>query len=159
MEQLSGRNSQPDTNGDPGAAREVSLVRGGPFYRAQEAIHLLTPERWNLGRRIALAIGVGWVPLILITLFSKPHTIGNLLTDYSVNVRMLIAVPVLLAGQILMENLFRTIVRHISEADLLSSPEQAKMDFTIARLVRLRDSFAAEVIIVAIAYLSLATVF
>jgi hypothetical protein len=69
---------------------------------------------------------------------------------------MLIAVPVFLAGQILMENVFRTIIHHIREAELLSSPEQTKMDLTISSLVRLRDSFVAEVVIVVLAYLSFA---
>src|SRR5271170_4284886 len=87
----------------PDLTQEVSLVRGGPFYRVQEAIRLLTPERWNLGRRILLAIGIGWVPLVLLTLLFKLDTIGDLLRDYTVNFRMLIAVPILLAGQLVME--------------------------------------------------------
>jgi hypothetical protein len=32
---------------------DVSLFRGGPFYRAQAFIHLIEPGRWNLGRRVA----------------------------------------------------------------------------------------------------------
>jgi len=146
------------TSGNPGATREVSLVRGGPFYRVQEAIHLLTPQRWNLGPRILIAIGVGWVPLVLLTLLSKPDTIMNLLKDYAVNVRMLVAVPVLLLGQIMMENVFRMIIHHLRETDLLASPEQAKMDRTIARLVRLRDSILAEAIVVVVAYISLGSI-
>lgn len=145
--------------GDPRIAEEVSLVRGGPFYRVQEISHLVTGKRWNLGRRVALAIGLSWLPLVVITLLSKPQTIGGLLTDYAVNVRMVIAVPVLLAGQILMESTFAAIVRHIREAELLSSSEQVKMDLTIGKLIRLRDSVVAEVIVVVIAYLHLATVF
>ncbi len=157
MELRSERTPQQKASGDTGIAPEISLVRGGPFYRAQEALRLLTLERWNLGMRIAVAIGVGWVPLVVLTLLLKPHTIGDLLTDYVVNVRMLIAVPALLAGQILMENVFRMILRHIREAELLSSSDQAKMDLTILSLVRLRDSFVAEVVIVVIAYLHFAT--
>ncbi len=134
------------------------MVRGGPFYRAQEAIHLLSPDRWNLGRRIAIAIAVSWMPLVLITLLTKPDTIGDLLKDYTVNVRMLIAVPVLLAGQIVMENVLRMIVRHIREAELLPSSEQVKMDRTISGLLRLRDSFVAEAIIVVIAYGNVAAI-
>src|SRR5258708_35596432 len=116
MEQESERTAQQKASGDTGIAGEISLVRGGPFYRAQEAIRLLTPERWNLGRRIVAGIGVGWVPLVVLTLLLKPHAIGDLLTDYVVNVRMLIAVPPLLAGQVLMESAFRMILRHLLEA-------------------------------------------
>ena len=143
-------------SGNPQLSREVSFVRGGPFYRIQEAIRLLTPEHWNLGRRILLAIAIGWVPVVLLTLFSKPDTIGGLLRDYTVNVRMLIAVPILLLGQVVMDNVFRTIIHHLGEAELLPSPEQVKMDRTIGRLIRFRDSFVAEALIVVIAYLSVA---
>jgi hypothetical protein len=145
--------SQANAGRDSGIAREVSLVRGGPFYRAQEATRLLTPQRWNLGRRIAFSIGLTWVPLVLITLLSKPYAIGGLLKDYTINVRLLIAVPVLLVGQVVMENAFRTIVRHIREAELLSGQEEAKMDLTISSLIHLRDSVVPEIVILIAAYL------
>jgi hypothetical protein len=156
MEKLSVAIPQRDAQGNVEAVGEASLVRGGPFYRAQEAMHLLTAERWNLGRRVLLAICVGWVPLVLLTLFFKPDTIGALLKDYTVNFRMLIAVPVLLAGQVIMDNVLRMITGHIRDAELLPSSEEAKMDRTISGLIRLRGSFIAEAVIVIIAYANVA---
>jgi hypothetical protein len=158
MAKLSVATPEPSRSGDPHFSRDVSLVRGGPFYRIQEAIRLLTPERWNPGRRILLAIGIGWVPLVLLTLLFKIDTISDLMRDYTVNVRMLIAVPLLLLGQGVMENVFRMIIHHLREVELLPSPEQAKVDRTIGRLIRLRDSFAAEAIIVIIAYGNVAAI-
>jgi hypothetical protein len=35
---------------------QVSLIRGGPSYRLQEAFRLIGPNKWNLGRRITLAV-------------------------------------------------------------------------------------------------------
>jgi hypothetical protein len=130
--------------------RKISLVRGGPFYRAQEAIRLLDANRWNLGRRITLAIIVCWVPLVLITLLLNRHATKGLLSDYPVNVRMLIAIPILLGGQILMENVFRKIVRHIGEAGLLTPSDTGRLDRTLVTLIRLRDSAIPEAIIVLI---------
>src|SRR5271163_1255217 len=126
----------------------ISLVRGGPFYRAQEAIRLLDANRWNLGRRITIAIVVCWVPLVLITLLLNPHAAKGLLSDYPINVRMLIAIPILLGGQILMENVFRKIVLHIGEAGLLTSPDAERLDRTLVTLIRLRDSAIPEAVIV-----------
>src|SRR5271166_6773109 len=74
-----------------GAVGEVSLVRGGPFYRAQEAARLIQSDRWNLGRRVIFAIAIGWLPLVLITLLFNPRAVVGLLTDYTVNARMLLA--------------------------------------------------------------------
>jgi hypothetical protein len=158
MAKLSVASSQRRQSGAPEPNGEVSLVRGGPFYRIQEAIRLVTPQHWNLGPRILLAIGFGWVPLVLLTFLFKSNSIWDLLRDYSVNVRMLIAVPVLLLGQVVMENVFRMIVHHLHEAELLPSPEQAKLDRTIGRLLRLRDSFVAEALIVVIAYGNVAAI-
>jgi len=48
-----------DTKADSGfnhTPAEASFVRGGPFYRAQQALGLIHPNKWNLGRRIAVVI-------------------------------------------------------------------------------------------------------
>ena len=50
---------------------DVSLIRGGPFYRFQRVTRLIGPEHWNLGRRITFAVAIGWLPLALITPFSN----------------------------------------------------------------------------------------
>ncbi len=60
MAKLSVATPEQARSGNPKLSGDVSFVRGGPFYNIQEAIQLLTPERWNLGRRISLAIGVAW---------------------------------------------------------------------------------------------------
>src|SRR5271157_4133434 len=56
-----------------GAPDEVSLVRGGPFYRVQQALRLVRPDRWNLARRIVVLLAIGWLPLFVITAISNPH--------------------------------------------------------------------------------------
>jgi len=69
----------PTTDAQP---HEVSLVRGGPFYRAQQASGLIRPDEWNHARRITLAITLGWLPLILITALFNPKALVSLLVDY-----------------------------------------------------------------------------
>lgn len=131
---------------------QISLIRGGPFYRAQEATHLIDRNHWNLGRRIALAIAVGWLPLVLLTAIFQPSALGSLLSDYRVAARMLIAVPVLLIGQVLMESRFRTIVHHLREARILNPADQPRLDSLVASMQRLRDSFWPELILVGLVY-------
>lgn len=148
---------QSKASHEPFSGNEISLVRGGPFYRAQAAVRLIEADRWNLGKRIIIAILVGWVPLLLITLLFNPRALFGLLTEFPVNARMLVAVPALLAGQLLMENVFRKIVRHIGEAELLVPPEVERMRQILAKLIRLRDSAIPELVIVIIAYTHVAT--
>jgi len=135
---------------------ETSIVRGGPFYRAQLAVRLLTPNNWNLGRRVIFAIAIGWVPLVLITVLFDPGSIAGLLSDYSINVRMLISVPVLLLGQQIMEKGFRTAVGHVRDAKLLSPSQLLEMDDVISGLVKLRDSVIAELVIAGAVYADIA---
>lgn len=80
------------------ATEEVSLVRGGPFYNAQQALRLIRLNEWNLGRRIMMRTAVTWLPLVLLTALLNPVGLGSLLRDYRVYSRLLIAIPVLLIG-------------------------------------------------------------
>src|SRR5882724_6697598 len=125
-----------------------SLIRGGPFYRAQQAVRLIRPNEWNHGRRLTFAIALGWLPLILISALFHPSSLVSLLTDYRVYSRMLIAVPVLLVGQSLMESRCRSVVSYVTEAGLLEAPDRARMSEIIAMLLRLRDSLIPELAIV-----------
>ena len=90
---------------------EASLVRGGPFYRAQQTVRLIHPDRWNFGRRIIFVLTVGWLPLFLITALFNPGGMGSLVREYRLHARMLAAVPVLLLGELLMELRFRAVFR------------------------------------------------
>jgi hypothetical protein len=144
--------SEQWASANAGAGGEVSLVRGGPFYRAQAAARLLDCDRWNLGRRVIFAVAIGWLPLVLLTLAFNPRTALGLLTDYPINARMLVGVPVLLAGQLLMESAFRTILRHIRDAALLTPSDADRLDKTLVTLIRLRDSVIPELVIVLAVY-------
>jgi hypothetical protein len=113
---------------------------------------LIGPHGWNLGRRIAFAIAVGWLPLVLITAVLNPSALGDLLLDYRVAARMLVALPVLLLGQVVMESRFRTIVQHLREIEILRPRESAELDSIILGLLRWRDSLWPELVLIAIVY-------
>jgi hypothetical protein len=137
---------------------EVSLIRGGPFYRAQLRTRLILPRQWNLGRRLIFAVALGWIPLVILTALFQPGTVVALLTDYRVASRMLIAVPVLLLGQILMESKFRMIVSQVRE-DLIAPSDLSRFDETVGWLIRLRDSMLPELAIAALVCLHIALSF
>jgi hypothetical protein len=143
---MDAKTNQPST----APQQDISLVRGGPFYRAQRAFGLIRPGQWNLGRRITLFVAIGWLPLFLITILLNPGGLHSLIRDYRVHPRMLIAVPALLIAEFLMELRFSKVMRHIREAGLLDASDTARVDATIAALIRVRDSFLPEITIVAL---------
>jgi hypothetical protein len=130
-----------------GASGEISFVRGGPFYRIQQALGLILPGHWNLARRIIFLIAVGWLPLVLITAIVNPEGLVSLLKEYRVHSRLLIAVPVLLIGEYFMEARFRLVMGHIRHAGLLEAPDLAYIDGVIASLTRVRDAFLPELVV------------
>ena len=72
---------------EPEPLETVSLIRGGAFYRFQEAVHLIRPNQWNMGRRIVVAVLVGWVPLVALTAISGSHaSLVALLKDCTIQV-------------------------------------------------------------------------
>jgi hypothetical protein len=126
------------------AAPEISFVRGGPFFRAQQAVGLIRPNKWNLGRRITVVIVITWLPLFVLTALLNFQGLDSLLRDYRVHARLLIALPVLLFGELLMEARFGAVMSHIRRAGLLEAPDLDYMDGVISTLVRLRDAVLPE---------------
>ncbi len=129
------------------SAAEISFIRGGPFYRAQQALKLIHHDHWNLGRRIVVLLAVSWLPLFVLTAVLNRPALLSLLRDYRVHSRVLVALPVLLIGELLMESRFRAVMRHIRQAGLLEPSELADVDRFIGKLVRVRDSFFPELAI------------
>jgi len=139
-----------DVKTDPAsssAPAEISFVRGGPFYRIQQSLRLIRPNRWNLGRRILILIAVGWLPLVVITAISNPEGLLSLIKEYRVHARLLIAIPVLLFGEYFMDSRFRMVMRHIRQADLLDAADLAYIDRVIATIVRVRNAFLPELVV------------
>jgi hypothetical protein len=139
------------------APPEISLVRGGPFYRAQHAVGLIRPNEWDLGRRITFLIAVGWLPLFVITALLNRNGFVSLIRDYRVHSRLLVAVPALLIGELLVESRFRAVIGHLRQAGLLDASELARVDGVIARIIRARDSFLPEFVILLLLIVHTAT--
>lgn len=135
-----------DLASDP-ALTEVSLVRGGPLYRAERAVRLIQEDRWCVVRRTLVFVAVSWLPLLLITVIFNREAIRSFLVDYRVHARLCIAVPALLLGEIVMDSRLREIFGYIRRADLLDAPGMAYMDEVAKKLVRLRDGFLPELLI------------
>jgi hypothetical protein len=131
------------------ALADISLVRGGAFFQFQQAVGLIRPNQWNIGGRSAVLIAIGWLPLLAITALLHPGAFRSLLTDYRVYVRLFIAIPVLLSGEIFLDSRFRTVLGSIRESDLLEDADTAHMDGVMATIVRLRDSLLPEFLILA----------
>jgi hypothetical protein len=82
--------------------------------------------------------------LLVLTAVLNPYGIISLLRDYRVHARLLIAVPVLLFGEVLMEERFRAVMTQIRQVGLLDASGLKYIDSVVVSLVRLRDAFLPE---------------
>ena len=134
---------------------EISLFRGGPFYRLQMLAHLVAAGRWNLPLRLSCILAVCWLPLVILTAFYYRDQLAGLLKDYRVYSRIVLAIPILLSGQLLMESRFRATVMHVREAELLGADDLRRLNGLLATMRRLRDYAIPELFIVALIYTDL----
>ncbi|HZD32170.1 MAG TPA: hypothetical protein VE779_10970, partial [Candidatus Angelobacter sp.] len=139
--------TNPDSAPTPAAPSDISLVRGGLLYRLLVAVRLIDADHWNIGRRVLLTVAIVWLPLVVIRLLLDPVHVMQLVLDYRLIARALIAAPVLILAEPLMDSRFRALVEHIRESHLLIGPDLTKMNETLARLRRLRDSILPELVI------------
>jgi len=137
--------TRSDANANVGSP-DISLFRGGPLYRSLKATKLIRPNQLDLHRQIIFTIAIGWVPLLLIILLFQPQASMSFLRDYRIHSRMLIAVPVLLMGQGLLESRFCIVVEHLRNAQLLVDPDLRENELMVG-LRRLRDSALPELVI------------
>jgi hypothetical protein len=138
-------------NSDPATTLpDVSLVRGGPFYRIQRALGLIREPHWNFGRRLILLIAIGWLPLLLITAILNPPGLHSFISEYRLHSRLLIAVPALLLGEIYMESRFRAAFVHLHRSGLLDEPDLAYMNSVVTTIARLRDAVLPEMLVLAL---------
>jgi hypothetical protein len=137
-----------EPSGERVISSDPSILRGGPFYRAQLAAGLIKEGEWNHVRRVAIAVAVAWLPLVVLTVLFNRVGLASLLTSYRVYSRLFIAVPVLLIGQQIMEMRFRMIVQAIIDARLLSREDLMRMDQIIASLRRAGDWVVPEAMVV-----------
>jgi hypothetical protein len=131
----------------------ISLIRGGAFYRVQEKARLIRPRAWDLQRRLPLALGVAWIPLlVLAAVHGGFEPLRSLLTDYRIHARVFIGIPLLLVGQIAMETRFREMAQHFLDANIVRIADLSRFREIMQKTRRLRDAKLPELIVMLLVY-------
>jgi len=138
-------------------AEDFSLTRGGPFHRLQLRFGLAGEERQRVVRRALLAILLTWVPLFVLSLvqgqaYEKQIRIP-FLRDLAVNVRFLIAAPILILAESGIDQRWRTLVLQFLRARLVGENELPAFESLIERITRLRDRILPEALMLIAAFL------
>lgn len=131
---------------------DFSLVTGDPLHRAQRMIGLIPARGLGVGRRILIAVALTWLPLMLWALWNHLFLPGvaeePLLRHFGIHARFLIALPLFLASEGLVERVLRRVLPQFVSSGLIDASLLPAFKTTLAAAARLRDSRFALVVIV-----------
>jgi hypothetical protein len=132
-----------------------SLVLGGPIFQLFRRSHLAGDGLELVHRRLLIITLVAWLPLLLLTtLGSSAGNVGRLsfFHDVEVHVRFLIALPVLVAAELLVHSRIRPVVRRFVERRIVLPQDLPRFDKAIQSAIRLRNSIPVEVALILFVY-------
>ena len=136
---------------------DFSLVLGGPLYQIVRRAHLSGETLELLRRRIVVIPLFLWLPLLILSALGGqvwgPAVRVPFLMDIEVHARFLLALPLLIVAELVVHRRMRPVVRQFLERDLIPETSRARFDAAIASALRLRNSVAAEVLLIAFVYL------
>jgi hypothetical protein len=134
---------------------DFSLVLGGPIFQLFRRSHLAGDGLELVHRRLLIIPLVAWLPLlVLATLGSPAGNVGRLsfFHDVEVHVRFLIALPVLVAAELLVHSRIRPVVRRFVERRIVLPQDLPRFDKAIESAIRLRNSIPVEVALILFVY-------
>ena len=125
------------------SGRTFSLNDGGPWYRTLRRLHLIDPY----GRvRARWFVAVAWLPIAAseAVRLAAGLTPDPTLLDISMHVRLLVAVPMLLLAERLVESGCRSAIHSVHEAQLADT---TAIDRLVTRGEHLRDAALPELVL------------
>jgi hypothetical protein len=135
---------------------DFSLVLGGPLFQLLRRAHLSDDVLLLQRRRIVVISLFAWLPLAVLAalggqLFGSDVAVPFLL-DVDVHVKFLVAMPLLIAAELVVHQRMRSVALAFRERHLVSDAAAARLDAAVASAYRLRNSVTAEVLLIAIVY-------
>ena len=127
---------------------DFSLVQGDPVFRFFRKVHLSGDHLELLYRRLFAVTLIAWVPLLLLdSLGSQADGIGRLsfLHDVEVQVRFLVALPVLIGAELIVHSRIRLVVGRFVERRIVREEDLPRFEAAIEASARLRNSGLVEV--------------
>jgi len=127
---------------------DFSLVLGGPIFQFFRKSHLAGEGLELLHRRLLMITAVAWLPLLLLAALGRsPGNLGRLsfLHDVEVHIRFLIALPVLIAAELIVHSRLRVVVRNFVDRSLVLPQDLPRFHDAIKSAVTLRNSIPLEI--------------
>jgi hypothetical protein len=136
---------------------DFSLILGGPLYQLMRRAHVANDAFGLVRTRLVTIVAIAWVPLLVLSVLDGQALGGPaavpFLKDAEAQVRFLVALPLLVAAELVVHQRMRLVVRQFLDRKLIPDSALPRFDAAIASAFRLRNSAVAELILVAIVYI------
>jgi hypothetical protein len=133
-----------------------SLVLGGPLFQLMRRVHLTDDAMMMMRQRIIIISLIAWLPLLALSALEGRllggHGAVSFLQDIDLHIRFLVALPLLIAAELVVHQRMRTLVQQFVERRLIPDDAMPRFEAAIAAAFKLRDSVLAEVILIALVY-------
>ena len=137
--------------------QDFSLVLGGPVFQLLRRAHLTNHALGLARRRIIVISSFCWLPLLVLSALEGNALGGSaavpFLLDVEVYTRFLLALPLLVAAEIVVHERLRFVVKKFLERQLIPEHAIKRFEAAIVSAFRLRNSVFAEVLLFAFVYL------
>jgi len=135
---------------------ELSLVLGGPLYQLLRRTHLSGDALELARQRILIIVGIAWLPPLILSVVEGKALGGRAATpflgDAEVYARLLVALPLLIIAELVVHRRMSAIVRQFLDRHLIPGAALPRFQAAIASALRLRNSTAAELLLIAVVY-------
>jgi len=136
--------------------QDFSLVLGGPLYQLLRRVRLSDDALTLARQRVIVMSLLAWVPLLVLALLEGQALPGTatvpFLLDLDVHVRFLLALPLLIAAELVVHKRMRTVAQVFLDRHLIPDSAMPRFEAAVAATIRLRNSVLAEVLIIAVVY-------
>ena len=134
---------------------DFALILGGPLFQLLRKARLEGDHLELLYRRIFVITTIAWLPLLVLASFGPSGSAGRLsfLRDVEVHVRFLVALPLLIAAELVVHTRISPIVRRFVERRIVLPPDFPRFQSAIDSAIRLRNSIPAELALLACVYI------
>ncbi|WP_206606363.1 hypothetical protein [Steroidobacter cummioxidans] len=140
----------------PGSEPDFSLVLGGPLYQMFRRTHLSGDALELVHRRMLVLASVAWLPLLLLSALHGDafgHRVPiPFIEDIETHVRFLIALPILIAAEIVVHLRIHFVVQQFVERGIVAPEDLPKFQDAIDSTLRLRNSVLIELALLALVY-------
>ena len=135
---------------------DFSVVLGGPLFQFLRRAHLEGDHLQLLRRRLVFFTGITWLPLFLLAVanpFAESAGRISFLHDIEVHTRFLVALPALIAAELLVYSRMLPVARRLVERRIILPEDRPRFYRAVESAFSLRNSIPLELGLLAAVYI------